>query len=51
MVESKENGEMNFDDMMDVNVDYNGIRDRQHSCYTKDLQKDEAEFTKVTTEG
>ncbi len=27
--------------MQDEEVDYNGIRDRQQSCYAKDLRKEE----------
>lgn len=43
MVESTEQEELKFDDLIqeDDAVDYNGIRDRQHSCYAKDLRKEE----------
>ena len=40
MVESNDGGGLAFDDLNDE-VDFNGIRDRQQSCYAKDLSKEE----------
>ena len=43
MVESNQGAEdagLNFDSLMQ-DVDYNAIRDKQHSCYAKDLKMEE----------